>query len=120
MIDYRSDNEADIDTVVDRGENVALMEPLQIGEGSRHRGDLSDLVVDLVGRAAGFRRGLPRGVEPALAGLIRSVNCYYSNLIEGHYTHPVEIEHALEGEYSPDSRRRDFQLEAKSHIAVQH
>jgi hypothetical protein len=28
------------------------------------------------------------------------MNCYYSNLIEGHDTHPVDIEHALQGDYS--------------------
>ncbi|HWS76591.1 MAG TPA: hypothetical protein VN324_15740 [Quisquiliibacterium sp.] len=39
--------EADINTALDRGENIALMEPLLIGETSRHRGPLTDLAVDL-------------------------------------------------------------------------
>jgi Fic family protein len=47
------------------------------------------------------------------------MNCYYSNLIEGHNTHPVEIERALKGEYSNDLEKRNLQLEAKAHIAVQ-
>ena len=47
------------------------------------------------------------------------MNCYYSNLIEGHDTHPVDIERALKGDYSPDAQKRDLQLEAKAHIAVQ-
>jgi Fic family protein len=47
------------------------------------------------------------------------MNCYYSNLIEGHDTHPVEIERALKNDYSLDARKRDLQLEAKAHIAVQ-
>jgi Fic family protein len=47
------------------------------------------------------------------------MNCYYSNLIEGHYTHPVDIERALKNEYSDDARKRDLQLEAAAHIAVQ-
>jgi Fic family protein len=62
---------------------------------------------------------LPEGVRSALADLVRSMNCYYSNLIEGHDTHPVDIERALKNDYSTDSRKRDLQLEAKAHIAVQ-
>src|SRR5438046_1453194 len=45
------------------------------------------------------------------------MNCYYSNLIEGHDTHPVDIERALKGDYSDDAKKRDLQLEAKAHIA---
>ena len=105
--------------VIDRGERIALMEPLVVGEGSAHRGRLTDRVLDLVAQAVAFRARLPVGVESALAGLVRSMNCYYSNLIEGHYTHPVAIERALAGDYSPDSRQRDLQLEAEAHIHVQ-
>lgn len=105
--------------VSDRGEAVSSMEPLLVSEGSPHRGPLTDQALDLVGRAAGLRARLPPGVEQALAALVRSMNCYYSNLIEGHYTHPVAIEKALAGEYSADSHQRDLQLEAKAHIAVQ-
>lgn len=103
----------------DRGEAVALMEPLLIGETSPHRGPLTDLTVELVAKAAGFRRSLPEGVRAALANLVRAMNCYYSNLIEGHDTHPVDIERALRNDYSNDARRRDLQLEAKAHITVQ-
>jgi hypothetical protein len=42
------------------------------------------------------------------------MNCYYSNLIEGHDTHPVDIERALKNDYSKDARKRDLQLEARS------
>jgi hypothetical protein len=47
------------------------------------------------------------------------MNCYYSNLIEGHDTHPVDIERAMKNDYSQDARKRDLQLEAKAHIALQ-
>jgi len=47
------------------------------------------------------------------------MNCYYSNLIEGHDTHPVDIERALKNDYSQDAGKRDLQLEAKAHIIVQ-
>ncbi|MFH7321136.1 Fic family protein [Desulfurivibrio sp. D14AmB] len=103
----------------DRGESIALMEPMVVSESSRHRTALCDLAIELAGKAAGFRRSLPRGVMAALADLVRAMNCYYSNLIEGHDTHPVDIERALKNDYSTDPAQRDLQLEAKAHIAVQ-
>src|SRR5579863_8621104 len=103
----------------DRGEIVSLMEPLLISEGSRHRGALTDLALDLTQKSAGFRRSLPPSLLTSLADLVRSMNCYYSNLIEGHDTHPVEIERALKNDYSKDARKRDLQIEAKAHVAVQ-
>ena len=111
--------EADISAVTDRREALALMEPLLIAEGSRYRGELIDLALELVARSAGFRRSLPDGVRTALADLVRAMNCYYSNLIEGHDTHPVDIERALKNDYSNDPHKRDLQLEAKAHIIVQ-
>jgi len=119
MSDHPADIKADISAAMDRGEGTGLMEPLLIGENSRHRGVLTDLTVDLAAKAAGFRRSLPEGVRTALADLVRAMNCYYSNLIEGHDTHPVDIERALRNDYSADARKRDLQLEAKAHITVQ-
>lgn len=113
------DIKADILALPDRGENAASMEPLLISESSRHRAELTDLAIDLAGKAAGFRSSLPSGVRTALADLVRSMNCYYSNLIEGHDTHPIDIERALKNDYSADRAKRDLQLEAKAHISVQ-
>ena len=109
----------DISAAKDRGEALSMMEPLLISEGSRNREALIDLAVELAARSAGFRRSLPEGVLTALADLVRAMNCYYSNLIEGHDTHLVDIERALKGDYSADTDKRNLQLEAKAHIAVQ-
>jgi Fic family protein len=103
----------------DRAELVSWMEPLLIGETSRHRAAITDLAFELIQKAAGFRRSLPSFLLTSLADLVRATNCYYSNLIEGHDTHPVDIERALNNDYSLDTRKRDLQLEAKAHIAVQ-
>ena len=103
----------------DRNEWTGLMEPLVLGDGSRHRPELTDLALELAQRSAGFRRSLPESLLSTLATLVRGMNCYYSNLIEGHDTHPVDIERALEGDYSKDAKKRDLQLEAMAHIAVQ-
>jgi Fic family protein len=103
----------------DRGESIAMMEPLLIGETSRHRGKLTDMALELAQKAAGFRRSLPESLLASLADLVRAMNCYYSNLIEGHDTHPIDIERALKNDYSKDAHKRDLQLEAKAHITVQ-
>jgi Fic family protein len=95
------------------------MEPLVLPEGSRHRGPLSDLAIELVAASSGFRRSLPPGIVGPLAELVRAMNCYYSNLIEGHKTHPIDIERALKNKYSADPEKRNLQLEAKAHVAVQ-
>jgi len=107
------------DAAQDRGESIAMMEPLLIGQDSRHRLALTDLALELAQKSAGFRRSLPEHLLTSLADLVRAMNCYYSNLIEGHDTHPVDIERALKNDYSDDAKRRDLQLEAKAHIAVQ-
>src|SRR3984885_6986473 len=101
----------------DRGETISSMEPLLLG--ARHREHLTDLALDLTQKSAGFRASLPTSIVASLTNLVRAMNCYYSNLIEGHSTHPVDIERALRNEYSTDAHKRDLQLEAKAHIAVQ-
>lgn len=103
----------------DRRESVAALEPLRLPEGSRHRPELIDLVVSLAARSSGLKRALPPGVAHSLSAMVRSMNCYYSNLIEGHDTHPIDIERALQGDYSREPRKRDLQLEARAHIDVQ-
>lgn len=114
-----ADLKEDIKAAKDQGETVSLMEPLLIGAGSRHRAGLTDLALELAQKSAGFRRSLPESLLASLAALVRSMNCYYSNLIEGHDTHPVDIERALKDDYSKDAKKRDLQLEAKAHITVQ-
>jgi hypothetical protein len=47
------------------------------------------------------------------------LNCYYSNLIEGHNTLPIDIDRALKDDYAGDPKRRNLQLEARAHIEVQ-
>jgi Fic family protein len=120
MASRKPDNKSDIIAAKDRGENVSAMEPLLIGGDSRHRPELTDLAVELAAHSAGFRRSLPDSLTRSLADLVRAMNCYYSNLIEGHDTHPIDIERALKGDYSKDANKRDLQIEAKAHIAVQH
>ena len=110
--------QADI-TAADRGEPVTRMEPLLIGSDCRHRPALTDLAFEFTQKSASFRSSLPPSLLISLANLVRAMNCYYSNLIEGHDTHPIDIERALKNDYSTDTHKRDLQLEAKAHIKVQ-
>ena len=103
----------------DDGESIGLFEPLMVSEGAPRRAALGDLALELAEKSAAFRSSLPESIAAALADLVRSMNCYYSNLIEGHNTHPIDIERALAGHYSADPKKRDLQLEAKAHITVQ-
>ncbi len=103
----------------DRGEETALLEPLLIRESSPQRTGLADLALELTEKSTGLKKSLPPKIVDALASLVRSMNCYYSNLIEGHDTHPIDIERALNEDFSADPKQRDLQLEAKAHIAVQ-
>jgi len=54
-----------------------------------------------------------------LADLVRVMNAYYTNLIEGHNTRPRDIERALLGDLDDDIPRRDLQLEAAAHVRLQ-
>lgn len=105
--------------VDDGGEDIAMIEPLLVSESSRHRSELADMAITLTERSASLRASLPPKIMEALARIVRSMNCYYSNLIEGHDTHPIDIERALNEEFSTDPKQRDLQLEAKAHITVQ-
>src|SRR5919106_4536774 len=97
-------------------ESVALMEPLLPAAGGRR---LEDLAVRLASDSAALAAQLAPPVRDSVGDLVRSMNCYYSNLIEGHNTRPRDIERALESDLDPEVNRRNLQLEARAHIRVQ-
>lgn len=98
-------------------ENISLMEPMLPPEGER---ELEDLALDLATKASGLASQLPPAVRRSIGDLVRSMNCYYSNLIEGHDTHPRDIDRALShADYSTDPQKRALQHEAVAHIEVQ-
>ncbi len=95
---------------------VGSMEPMLTRNA---QAGLTDLAVELVGKASELAGQIQHTVRESIGDLVRSMNCYYSNLIEGHNTHPRDIEAALEDKYSPDPKRRVLQREARAHIEVQ-
>lgn len=80
---------------------------------------LRDFAFMLGEDAAGLAGRLAPGTAAAVGDLVRGMNCYYSNLIEGHDTRPVDIERALHADFATEPKQRDLQLEAAAHIAVQ-
>jgi Fic family protein len=97
-------------------ETPVLMEPMLPPIGARQ---LEDRAFDLIQRASTLGGRVPTVVKTGIGDLVRSMNCYYSNLIEGHNTHPRDIDRALKNDYSTDPRKRDLQREAVAHIHVQ-
>ncbi|MFZ5866391.1 MAG: Fic family protein [Thermodesulfobacteriota bacterium] len=98
-------------------ESITLIEPMLPPEGEKK---LEDLAFDMAAKAMGLASQLPPAVRLGAGDLVRSMNCYYSNLIEGHDTHPRDIDRALShAEYSSDAQKRALQLEAVAHIEVQ-
>jgi Fic family protein len=81
--------------------------------------ELRDLAFTLATEAAALTGRLAPGTASAVGDLVRGMNCYYSNLIEGHDTRPIDIERALRADLAAEPKRRDLQLEAAAHIAVQ-
>lgn len=94
----------------------ASMEPMLPEESSR---GLEDIAFDLTSKANSLAGMLHPIVASAVGNLVRSMNCYYSNLIEGHDTHPRDIDRALNQNLSNQPKKRALQLEAVAHIEVQ-
>jgi Fic family protein len=80
---------------------------------------LLDKSFQLSGAANRLGGSLHPLVRRAAGDLVRSVNCYYSNLIEGHDALPRDIDRALKSEFVADPVRRNLQVEARAHIDVQ-
>lgn len=97
-------------------EPISLMEPM-IPEESTDV--LDNLAMELTGKAHQLAGQIHPTVQESIGNLVRSMNCYYSNFIEGHDTHPRDIERALVQDFSTKPKQRALQREAKAHIEVQ-
>jgi Fic family protein len=80
---------------------------------------ISDVIAELSAASASLGTALNPHTAANLAGLVRIMNTYYSNLIEGHSTRPRDIERALAGDFEKDKERRHLQIESAAHVRVQ-
>jgi Fic family protein len=97
-------------------ESVARIEPCILDEMGA---EIVDLVAGLSSAAAVLGARLHPRSAAGLADAVRIMNCYYSNLLEGHNTTPREIEAALRGQFEATGDRRNFQIEARAHVRLQ-
>lgn len=97
-------------------EGVQRIEPARLDHPPEQ---VADLAAELSAASAKLGRHLHPRTAANLADLVRVMNTYYSNLIEGHNTRPRDIERALAGEFDRDEVRRNLQLEATAHVRVQ-
>jgi Fic family protein len=81
--------------------------------------EMGDLIANLTSATERLGNRLHPHTTANLADLVRVMNCYYSNLIEGHNTRPRDIERALANDLDADETRRNLQVEAVAHIRVQ-
>src|ERR1700674_4974454 len=99
------------------------IESVQRIEPARLEGEVPEAISDVVAELAAASATLGHALNPRtaanLAGLVRIMNTYYSNLIEGHDTRPRDIERAQAGEFDTNQERRNLQIEALAHVRVQ-
>jgi Fic family protein len=81
--------------------------------------ELVDKASNLQIKASQLATSFRPSVIEAIANLLTQMNCYYSNLIEGHQTHPIDIDRALKQDFSTDVTKRALQEESKAHIEVE-
>lgn len=93
------------------------MEPLLPGE---HRlGPVLERAHDLIRKADRLAGWCPAGALPNLRQMLRAMNSYYSNRIEGQHTLPHEIEQALHNDYAEDADKARRQRLALAHMATE-
>ena len=97
-------------------ESVQRIEPARLEEVPQA---ISDVVAELAAASAKLGHSLNPRTAANLAGLVRIMNTYYSNLIEGQNTRPKDIERALAGKFDKNHERRNLQIEAAAHVRVQ-
>lgn len=91
------------------------MEPMFPEDNS---GELETLSIELIEKSKQLSGTANALTRKAIADFLRPMNSYYSNLIEGHDTHPIDIERALNNDFSKNKAKRDKQKEAHAHIKI--
>jgi Fic family protein len=98
-------------------DHPSQMEPLLPGE---HRlGPLLEMAHDLQREADRLGALCQPDALQDLRVMLRAMNSYYSNKIEGQHTLPLEIEQALRNDYSKDEDKARRQRLAVAHMATE-
>ena len=94
---------------------IQRMTPLMPEEAD----DLQDLALEVIQKSAALGNRQHPVTLNTLREFLRIINSYYSNLIEGHNTHPYDIVRAIQKEYDAEPAKRNLQMESVVHITVQ-
>jgi Fic family protein len=97
-------------------DSVQRIEPARLEDVPE---SLVNIVAELSAASARLGHALHPRTAVNLAELVRIMNTYYSNLLEGHSTRPKDIERALDGQFDENQGRRNLQIEAAAHVRVQ-
>lgn len=97
--------------------NIIQMEPL-IPE-AKELGALLELASELRQKSYKLAANPLPGLNKRLTVLLRAMNSYYTNKIEGQHTLPADIEHALNNQYSSDRDVAHKQRIAKAHLLTE-
>lgn len=80
---------------------------------------MQELALEVIKVSERLYGGLHPITLRSMMDFLRITNSYYSNLIEGHDTHPVDIERAMRKQYDHDPEKRDLQIESKIHVELE-
>ncbi len=96
---------------------ISSIQPLM---PQHQRATLAVLSAKILRKSGELRRALPNAlVRNELAKLVRTMNSYYSNLIEGHKTLPRDIDRALRHDFSKSRSEQRNQILSVAHIETE-
>ena len=97
--------------------HITAMEPLIPGSSRPALEDLTTEIFRMAGQLSAYLPSLI--VRSRIGDLVREMNSYYSNLIEGHKTLPGDIERAMSEDFSSNPEKRANQHLSRAHIEVE-
>ncbi len=86
---------------------------------SKRLGELKDMAQEVVIASSTLEGRIAWQVAAALGDRLRFLNSYHSNLIEGHKTSILDIEAALQKDYSLDEQKRYDQELCAAHVQTE-
>jgi Fic family protein len=100
-------------------EKEPLMISMTVHAPSDKLGDYQDKLVDLFRADAALNKTIPKSIRYSTEGLLRLVNCFYSNKIEGNSTHPKDFLRAqYENAGQANNKSKDI-MELFAHLEAQ-
>ncbi|NVZ13706.1 MULTISPECIES: Fic family protein [unclassified Pseudomonas] len=82
-------------------------------------GDYQDRLLELIQADAALNQIIPESIRHSTEWLLRQVNCFYSNKIEGNPTHPKDLLNAQEATGPKAGGRSQAIMELLAHLEVQ-